>query len=176
MASNSGAIWAVDIGNNSLKALCLSDESGTVEVIGFENIQHGKILTGGGVKPAERDELVALSLRQLVNQQNLGKDDIIVSVPSQNSFARFVKLPPVEKKRIPEIVRFEAAQQIPFDINDVQWDWQQMTEDESAETTVGIFAIKNEIVTSSLEDFSRENLQVGYVQMASMALYNYVLL
>ncbi|MHC4739342.1 MAG: type IV pilus assembly protein PilM [Planctomycetota bacterium] len=175
MASSSGAIWAVDIGNNSLKALRLSTESGAVEVIGFENIQHGKILTGGRVESAERDELVALSLRQFVNQQNLGKDDIIVSVPSQNSFARFVKLPPVEKKRIPEIVRFEAAQQIPFDINDVQWDWQLMTEEESTETTVGIFAIKNEIVTSSMEDFSRENLQVGYVQMASMALYNYVL-
>jgi type IV pilus assembly protein PilM len=175
MAASTGAIWAIDIGNNSLKALRLSAEGGAVTVIGFENIQHGKILTGSGVKPAERDELVALSLRQLVNQQNLGKDDIIVSVPSQNSFSRFVKLPPVEKKRIPEIVRFEAAQQIPFDINDVQWDWQQMTEEESTETTVGIFAIKNEIVTSSLEDFSRENLQVGYVQMASMALYNYVL-
>ena len=106
MASSTGAIWAVDIGNNSLKALRLSAESGTVEVIGFENIQHGKILTGSRVKPAERDELVALSLRQFVNRQNLGKDDIIVSVPSQNSFARFVKLPPVEKKRIPEIVRF----------------------------------------------------------------------
>jgi len=175
MAASTGAVWAIDIGNNSLKALRLSTEGGAVAVTGFENIQHGKILTGSGVKPAERDELVALSLRQFVNQQNLGKDEIIVSVPSQNSFARFVKLPPVEKKRIPEIVRFEAAQQIPFDINDVQWDWQLMSEEESTETTVGIFAIKNEIVTSSLEDFSRENLQVGYVQMASMALYNYVL-
>jgi len=175
MAAITGAVWAIDIGNNSLKALRLSAEGGAVAVVGFENIQHGKILTGSGVKPAERDELVALSLRQLVNQQNLGKDDIIVSVPSQNSFSRFVKLPPVEKKRIPEIVRFEAAQQIPFDINDVQWDWQLMTEEESTETTVGIFAIKNEIVTSCMEDFSRENLQVGYVQMASMALYNYVL-
>ncbi|MHC4394154.1 MAG: type IV pilus assembly protein PilM [Planctomycetota bacterium] len=175
MASETGAVWAIDIGNNSLKALRLSAESGAVEVIGFDNIQHGKILTGSGVKPAERDELVALSLRQFVNQNNLGKDDIIVSVPSQNSFARFVKLPPVEQKRIPEIVRFEAAQQIPFDIDDVQWDWQLMDEAESTETTVGIFAIKNEIVTSALEDFSRENLQVSYVQMAPMALYNYVL-
>ena len=55
-----------------------------------------------------------------------GKEEVIISVPSQNSFARFVKLPPVEKKRIPEIVKFEASQQIPFDINDVQWDWQML--------------------------------------------------
>jgi type IV pilus assembly protein PilM len=175
MALESGSVWAIDIGNNSLKALHLSSVGGTVEVIGFDSIQHGKILTGSGVKPAERDELIALSLRQFVKQNDLSKVDVVVSVPSHNSFARFVKLPPVEQKRIPEIVRFEAAQQIPFDINDVQWDWQMMTEADSAESRVGIFAIKNEVVSSVLEHFSRENVTVGYVQMAPMALYNYAL-
>lgn len=175
MASETGAVWAVDIGNNSIKALHLTAERGVVEVIGFDNIQHGKVLTGAGVRPAERDELVALSLRKFVSKYDLSKDELIVSVPSQNSFARFVKLPPVEKKRIPEIVNFEAVQQIPFDINDVQWDWQLMTAEESPETEVGIFAIKNEVVNSVMEHFNRENLQVQYVQMAPMALYNYLL-
>jgi len=175
MVSKSGAVWAIDVGNNSLKALHLSVASGAVEVIGFDNIQHGKILTGDGVTAAERNELVALSLRQFVKQNDFGKDDIVISVPSQNSFARFVNLPPVEPKRIPEIVKFEAVQQIPFDINDVQWDWQLMTEADSPETKVGIFAIKNDVVSSALEHFSRENIRVGYVQMAPMALYNYVL-
>ncbi len=175
MATESGAVWAIDIGNNSLKALRLSAASGAVEVIGFDNIQHGKILTGTGVKDAERDELIALSLRQFVSQNDLGSDDIIVSVPSQNSFARFVSMPPVEPRRIPEIVRFEAAQQIPFDIDDVQWDWQLMTEPGSGENKVGIFAIKNDVVNSALEHFSRENITVSYVQMTPMALYNYAL-
>ena len=175
MAVKPGAVWAIDIGSNSLKALHLSAEGGVVEVIGFDNIQHGKVVTGAGVRAAERDELVALSFRQFVEQNNLGKDDVIISVPSQNSFARFVNLPPVEEKRIPEIVQFEAVQQIPFDINDVQWDWQLMSETDSSEKKVGIFAIKNEVVNLALEHFSRENVQVGYVQMAPMALYNYVL-
>ncbi|MFB0525178.1 MAG: pilus assembly protein PilM, partial [Phycisphaerae bacterium] len=175
MAAVIDTVWAVDLGNSSLKALRLSTAGGVVEVIGFDNIQHGKILSGSGVKAAERDELTAISLRQFVQRNDLGNDEIIISVPSQNSFARFVKLPPVEPKRIPEIVRFEAVQQIPFDINDVQWDWQLMTEGDSPEKKVGIFAIKNEVVNSALEHFSRENLTVSYVQMAPMALYNYVL-
>ena len=131
MAVKSSAVWAIDIGSNSLKALHLSAEGGTVEVIDFDNIQHSKVVTGAGVTAAERDELVALSFRQFIEQNNLGKDEVVVSVPSQNSFARFVNLPPVEEKRIPEIVQFEAVQQIPFDINDVQWDWQLMTEEDS---------------------------------------------
>lgn len=175
MAGEYNSVWAIDIGNNSLKALRLRNEGGVVEVIGFDNIQHGKVLTGSGIKPEEREELIALSLRQFVKQNDLSKDDIVVSVPSQNSFARFVKLPPVEQKRIPEIVKFEAAQQIPFDINDVQWDWQMMAEAGSPELKVGIFAVKSEVVSSVLEHFSRENLTVGCVQMAPMALYNYAL-
>jgi type IV pilus assembly protein PilM len=176
MALEYNSVWAIDIGNNSLKALRLRNAGGDVlEVIGFDNIQHGKVLTGSGIKPAERDELIALSLRQFVKQNDLGRDDIVVSVPSQNSFARFVKLPPVEPKRIPEIVKFEAAQQIPFDINDVQWDWQLMTEPSSPETKVGIFAVKSDVVSSVLEHFTRENLRVSFVQMAPMALYNYAL-
>ena len=175
MAAETGTVWAIDIGNNSLKALYLSTERGVVEVIGFDNIRHGKILSGDGVTDAEREELVALSLRKFVNKYDLSMDEIIISVPSQNSFARFVNLPPVEAKRIPEMVKFEAVQQIPFGINDVQWDWQLMTEQDSPEIKVGIFAIKNEVVDAALEHFSREDVQVGYVQMAPMALYNYLL-
>jgi len=50
-----------------------------------------------------------------------------------------------------------------------------MTETDSPERKVGIFAIKNEVVTSVLEHFGRENITVSYVQMAPMALYNYAL-
>jgi type IV pilus assembly protein PilM len=175
MAAETGTVWAIDIGNNSLKALYLSTERGVVEVIGFDNIRHGKILSGDGVTDAEREELVALSLRKFVNKYDLSMDEIIISVPSQNSFARFVNLPPVEAKRIPEMVKFEAVQQIPFGINDVQWDWQLMTDEDSPEIKVGIFAIKNEVVDAALEHLSREDVQVGYVQMSPMALYNYLL-
>ncbi|MCP4260045.1 MAG: pilus assembly protein PilM [Planctomycetes bacterium] len=175
MAAETGTVWAIDIGNHSLKALYLSTERGVVEVIGFDNIRHGKILSGDGVTDAEREELVALTLRKFVNKYDLSMDEIIVSAPSQNSFARFVNLPPVEAKRIPEMVKFEAVQQIPFGINDVQWDWQLMSEPDSPEIKVGIFAIKNEVVNAELEHFSREDVQVGYVQMAPMALYNYLL-
>ncbi len=175
MASVSSSIWAIDIGSSSLKALRLTDVNGVVEVIDFDNIKHGKILTGKDVKDLEREELTAISLRQFVQKHDLEKSDIIISLPSQNSFARFITLPPVEPKRIPEIIRFEAVQQIPFDINDVQWDWQLMEGESSEENRVGIFAIKSEVITSMLAHFGREDIQVRFIQMAPMALYNYAL-
>ncbi|MBN2133482.1 MAG: type IV pilus assembly protein PilM [Sedimentisphaerales bacterium] len=175
MAVASDAIWAVDLGNNSLKAIHLVAAGEAVQVIGFDHIPHGKILSSSGVSPDEREELVAISLRQFVQRNEVEYDPLIISVPSQNSFAKFVTLPPVEAKKVPEIVQFEAAQQIPFGLNEVQWDWQLLSEEGSSERRVGIFAIKNEVVSSALERFEREDLQVSYVQMAPMALYNYLL-
>jgi len=175
MAAASDAVWAVDLGNTSLKALHLAAAGDMVQVIGFDHIPHGKILSSSGVSAAERDELIAITLRQFVQRNDVSYDPLIVSVPSQNSFARFVTLPPVEQKRLPEIVKFEAAQQIPFDMSEVQWDFVMMTEPDSPEQKVGIFAIKNEVVEAEIEHFEREDLQVSYVQMAPMALYNYLL-
>ena len=95
MAVGSESVWAVDLGNASLKALHLMAVGDAVQVIGFDHIPHGKVLTSG-VSAAEKEELVAITLRQFVQNNDLGFDPIIISVPSQNSFARFVTLPPVE--------------------------------------------------------------------------------
>jgi len=164
----------MEVGNDSLKALRLGIVGGGVQVLGFGNVEYGKILAGSGVSEAERDELIALGLRRFLRENNVSKDDVIISVPSQTSFARFVNLPPVEEKKIPQVVRLEAGMQIPFDISEVQWDWQLMNEPGEGQVRVGIFAIKNDVVTKELEYFGNEDVPVSAVQMVPMALYNYV--
>lgn len=179
MATGAETVWAIDIGNNCLKGLRLGlTENGGIEVLDFDSVDHGKVLSGSGVKESERNELIAISLRKFIENHSFEGDDLIVSVPSQNSFARFVNLPPVEEKRLPEIVKFEASQQIPFDINEVQWDWQVMGENvqgQESQKSVGIFAIKNNVAEALLERFKAEEVTVRYLQLAPMALYNFVL-
>jgi type IV pilus assembly protein PilM len=174
MAVASDTIWAVDLGNCALKAMHLVAVGEAVQVVGFDHIPHGKILSSG-VSAAEREELIAITLRQFVERNEVMDEPLIVSVPSQNSFARFVTLPPVEAKKIPEIVQFEAAQQIPFDMSEVEWDHQILSDEDSTEKRVGIFAIKKDVIRSALDPFEREDLQVSYVQMTPMALYNFLL-
>jgi len=72
MMSKFNAVWAIDLGNNSLKALHLNIEGEVVEVIGFDNIEHGKILTDSSVTAVERDELIALSLRPVCQAEQFG--------------------------------------------------------------------------------------------------------
>jgi Tfp pilus assembly PilM family ATPase len=94
-----------------------------------------------------------------------------VSVSGQQSFARFIK-PPVEPKKIPEIVRFEAIQQIPFPLDDVEWSYQLFQEPDSPDVEVGIFAMKKDLVNRQIAYFTNLGLNVQVVQMNPLAVYN----
>ncbi len=175
MASGIHGVWAVDIGDNAIKAMRLRRDEEGLKVIGFDYIEHSKILSGESVTEGEREDIVGETLHQFAERNDLGKDEVAISIAGHNSFARFVKLPPVEKKIIPKIIPQEAIQQIPFDINEVEWDWQLMESSDSPDVMLGIFAIKNEVINGVIERFTRENMEVTCVQISPMALYNYAM-
>ena len=79
------------------------------------------------------------------------RGSVVVSVPGNAAFAKFAKLPPVDPKRISDIVKFEAVQQIPFQIEEVEWDYQIFRQPDSPDVEVGIFAITKDRVERFLE-------------------------
>ena len=95
-----------------------------------------------------------------------------IGVSGQASFARFIKLPPVDPSKIPDIVKFEAIQQIPFPLEDVEWSYQLFQSPESPEVEVGIFAMKRDLVNQAIQSFTDVGLQVTTVQMNPLAVYN----
>src|SRR5207245_10890678 len=102
-------------------------------------------------------------------------DLVAISIPCQSGLARFVKLPPVEEKKIGDIVRFEAKQQIPFNLEEVVWDYQKLntgvvTDGFAMETEIGLFAIKRDTVSKYLQHLKEVNVEMHLVQMAPRAL------
>ncbi len=176
--ARTGATWAIDVGQCALKALrCRASEDGSKLVAeAFDYIEYPKILSQPG---ADAAELVGEALTQFLSRNTVKGDRVAISVPGQAGLARFIKLPPVEAKKIPDIVRFEARQQIPFDLNDVIWDYQRMgvsAEEEgyALETEVGLFAMKRDAVARALEPFRRVGIEVDVVQLAPLSIYNMV--
>jgi len=78
------------------------------------------------------------------------KSEITGIVPSQYSFNRNILLPPIEPKRLPEMVRFEAAQQIPFDMSEVLWNYQLLSDADEPEKKVKISAITKDVAQQYL--------------------------
>ncbi len=177
MARNN-AVWGIDIGNSALKALrCLPDaDPQKVIVDGFDYIEYPKILTQPDADPPK---LVADALKQFLTRNSVRGDRVAVSVSGQSGLARFIKLPPVEAKKIPDIVKYEARQQIPFALEDVVWDYQQIAgggeEDGFAlETEVGLFAMKRDQVYQAIRPFTDAKVEVDVVQLAPLAVFNCV--
>ncbi len=164
-------VWGIDIGQCALKALKLSSVDGEIHLEAFDVIEHPKILSQPGVDP---EQLMRNALEQFLARNNVLGSKVVVSAPGKSGITRFVKLPPVEPKRVPEIVRFEAEQQIPFDINEVIWRWQPFRDPDSPDIEVGIFAMKRPDVAGVLDRFTEVGLTVDTVQMAPLALYNFL--
>jgi type IV pilus assembly protein PilM len=162
--------WGIDIGNRALKAVKLvRGDGGQLRVDDFEVIEHENVLSNAG---DNRESLVQSALANFV-QRHMTKGGVVgVSVSGVSSFARFIKLPPVEPKKIPEIVRFEAIQQIPFPLDDVEWSYQLFQSPDSPDVEVGIFAMRRELINAHIKQFTDVDLNVQVVQMNPLAVYN----
>ncbi len=161
--------WGIDIGNRALKAVKLVRDGDLFRVDDFEFIEHETVLSQAG---DNRESLIQTALANFVQRHNFKGGVVSIGVSGQASFARFVKLPPVEEKKIPEIVRFEAVQQIPFPLEDVEWSYQLFRQPDNPEVEVGIFAMRRELVNQHIKYFTDFNLNVQAVQMNPLAVYN----
>ncbi|HEY2838913.1 MAG TPA: type IV pilus assembly protein PilM [Pirellulales bacterium] len=177
MARNE-AVWGIDVGQCALKALrCkATDEPDKISVEAFDYIEYPKILSQPESDPVA---LVQEALKLFLSRNSVRGDKVAISVPGQAGLARFIKLPPVESKKIPDIVKYEAKQQIPFSLDDVVWDYQKMvggSEEEgyALETEVGLFAIKRDQVFRTLRPFTEAAVEIDVVQLTPLALYNFV--
>jgi type IV pilus assembly protein PilM len=175
--AKSESFWGLDIGQCALKALrCSAGDEGHIVAEAFDFIEYPKILSQPDADPVE---LVRDAIQEFMSRNPLKGMHVAISVPGQRGLPRFVKLPPVESSKIPDLVKFEAKQQIPFPLEDVVWDFQQMpggTEEDgfSMETEVGLFAMKRDEVFRSLRPFTNAGIEVDIVQLTPISLFDYI--
>ena len=172
-------VWALDIGQAALKALKLvpGESPDTVEAVAFDYVEHPKILSQPDADP---DALVREALATFMDRNDLKGCKVAIAVPGQAGLVKFIKLPPVEKKRIPDIVKFEAKQQIPFALEEVIWAYQQIGDDEEGGdddftmAEVGLFAMKRDQINRAILPYRASGIEVDIVQMGPIALYNFI--
>jgi len=170
--------WGIDIGNASLKALRLRPGESPQLVVAeaFDYIEYPMLLTQPSADPAS---LVETALRQFLSRNEVRGHKIAISVSGATGLARFIKLPPVELSKLPDVVRYEAKQQIPYDLNSVVWRYQRLDAGGGESgftlgTTIGLFALKREQVEAALQPFQNLGIEVDIIQLSPLAIFNYV--
>ena len=176
--AKSNAVWGIDVGQCALKALrcTLSADGDSLVAQAFDHIEYPKILSQPDADPAE---LIREALDLFLSRNEIQGDTVVVSVPGQSGLARFIKLPPVESKKLAAIVSYEAKQQIPFPLDEVIWDYQKMpgsSEEEgfALETEVGLFAMKRDQVFRAIRPFENASIELDAIQISPLALFNFV--
>ncbi|HEY1785974.1 MAG TPA: type IV pilus assembly protein PilM, partial [Pirellulales bacterium] len=171
------AVWGIDIGQCALKALRVrpGDDPNRITADAFDYIEYPQILSQPEANPVE---LVREALEQFLSRNSVRGDRVVISVSGQSGLARFIKLPPIEAKKIPDIIKYEARQQIPFALDDVVWDYQRMpggSEEDGIllESEVGLFAMKRDQVFRALRPFEEAGIEVDMIQLTPLAIYNY---
>lgn len=167
--ASSNICWGIEMGFGAIKALKLENDGGEYKVLDYAVINHPKVLS---TPELDQTDAMRVALGTLVNQHDLTNARIAVSLPGHQSFARFAKLPPVEPKKVPDIVKFEAVQQIPFPLEEVEWDYQTFVSPDSPDVEVGIFAVTRQRIMDQLAMLADVGLTPDLVTLSPIAAYN----
>jgi type IV pilus assembly protein PilM len=172
--TNNPGAWGIDIGQCALKALRCEIQDGELVATQVDYIEYPKILSQPDADP---QSLIAEALKQFIERNDIEDEKVAIAVPGQSGLAKFFKPPPIELKKLRDIVEFEAKQQIPFDLNEVVWDYQRMgggveIEGLITETEVGLFAMKRDQVIREMLPFDNVDITLDAMQLAPMAIYN----
>lgn len=163
-------ILALDIGASTIKlAEFESTRNGSVELLNFGVSSLGSETAND----LERSVAVMTTIKELMHDCQIKPGPVLLSVSGQSVFSRFVKLPPVDKEKVYQIILYEAQQNVPFPINEVVWDYQLIGRGEG-ELDVMLAAIKADIIVSLTDAVDQAGLQTDLVDVAPMALYNAV--
>lgn len=170
------SVWGIEIGQSALKALKCTTDGEQVIAEAFDYIEYPKILSQPESDP---ETMVREALETFVSRNDLKNCEVALSVAGQNGLAKFFKPPPVELKKIPDIVKYEARQQIPFELDDVVWDYQLMAGGDisdgfALESEVGLFAMKRDAVYRTLKPLRDADIEIDLLQLAPLGIYNMV--
>lgn len=173
MRRSLGEIVALDIGASNIKAGVFSSQRKS----GLELQRFGVRDLGGdpaNENESQRLEDIQEAVRELMEELSIAPGSpALLTVPGQSVFSRFVKLPPVDREKILQIVRYEAQQNVPFPIDEVVWDYQLVGAD-SGEVDVMLAAIKLEMIEGITGAVAAAGLAPELVDVSPMALYNVV--
>ncbi len=163
-------VWGIDVSKSSVKVVRLEGDT----------LTHSGVFpydSAGSGEPGDLDAQTKAALTQIKAQYKISNEPVIFSLPSHSTFNRLIKLPPVEESKIPETVKYEAQSQIPFNIDEVIWDYQYVERDyqPGEEKEVILFAIKRDIVEQFLANIAELGFNTEAVQFAPVALFNFLL-
>ncbi len=165
-------IVGIDIGSSSVKLVQLEEQKGAYQ------------LKNAGILPLPSEAIVDNSLmdttsivetiKSLVKSLDVKAKDAVCSISGNSVIIRKISLPAMTPEELEDQIAWEAEQYIPFDINDVNLDFEILDTDlaASGKMTVLLVASKKEIINEYAAVFNEAGLKLVVVDVDSFAIQN----
>ncbi len=161
----------LDIGSSTIKVTELRESKKGYQLANFgmvsippEAIVDGAIMNTSAVEDA---------IVSLLGERKIKTKDVVASVSGQSVMIRKITMPAMTEEQLEEQIQWEAAQYIPFEIADVNLDFQILNPgDEEGNMEVLLVAAKKEVINDYVTVLRDAGLNPVVIDVDAFALLN----
>lgn len=162
----------LDIGSKSIKAAEISEtkKGPTLERFGIIELAPG-LIEDGAIKDTEQ---VAATIRQLFKDYGIKNHNVALSVGGYSVIVKKINVQSMPEDQLQDSISVEAEQYIPFDISDVNLDFQILGENESNPNQMNVLlvAAKKEMVNDYVNIAQMAGLNPCIIDVDAFGLQN----
>src|SRR5581483_6122748 len=167
----SKTIVGLDIGSSSIKAIELRKVKGSIEVahVGFEPLASDIVVDSMIVDSGS----VSNAISKLFTESVMKTRAVATSVSGHSVIVKRISVPTMSDSELADHIQTEAVQHIPFDIADVNIDYQILSDDTSGpQMEVLLVAIKKDKILNYTNVLSLAGKAPAVVDIDAFALQN----
>ncbi len=164
-------VVGLDIGSSSIKAIELKKSKGQIEVthIGFEPLASDIVVDSMIVDSGS----VSSAISKIFTENTMKSRLVATSVSGHSVIVKKISIPTMSDQELGDHIGTEAAQHIPFDITDVNIDFQILSEDLSGpQMDVLLVAVKKDKILNYTNVLSLAGKSPAIVDIDAFALQN----
>jgi type IV pilus assembly protein PilM len=161
----------LDIGSGLIKLVAISHASGgpVLTKVAFTSVVNDAIVEGEVMDPG----IVAEAIKGLMASAGIKGKKVVCAVGGRDVIIKKIAMDRMKEAEAREVIRWEAEQHVPFDMDNVELDFQILDpEAEGLQMTVLLVAAKRELVEHKLALLSDIGLEASIIDVDAFALHN----
>jgi len=172
MLFGSNKLVGLDIGTSSIKLVEVENNRGRVSLTSFAFVPTPAGSISGG--EISNPEALSEAIRGLVAQTKTKRKKASTAIWGTAVITKKISIPKIEEKLLGEQLKWEAEQYIPFDINDINLEYQILRKGPTSadQMNVLLVAAKRDLVMRYAEVVESAGLDCSIIDVAGFALGN----
>ena len=161
----------LDIGSGLIKMVVVSHGSGEpiLSKVGMRAVVDDAIVEGEVMDPG----IVAEAIRSLFQELGIKPKNVVTAVGGRDVIIKKIPMDRMKESEARELIRWEAEQHVPFDMDNVELDFQILDpEAEGLQMSVLLVAAKRELVETKVSLLKDIGIEPSIIDVDAFALHN----